>query len=232
MLWGLKPVEQQAAYGLAVTRLKRQVHMGMVLPGERLPAERKLAEQMGLSRVTLREALRVLEAEGYISVKRGASGGAFVAQEGPLREMALKRLGSDPSGVLRIFEYRAAVEPLAAQFSAVRRTPGDLRRLDEAISEIGKATNAGELRRGEAAFHLAVAQASANPYISSSIEDALASLFMPLPHGSLAEQVAQSGLLRGNVVDAIRDRDQAKAEQRMKLVIEYEQARASDSKAA
>ncbi|MEM7731222.1 MAG: FCD domain-containing protein [Pseudomonadota bacterium] len=225
-------MEQQAAYGLAVTHLKRQVHMGMVLPGERLPAERKLAEQIGISRVTLREALRVLEAEGYISVKRGASGGAFVAPEGPLRDMALKRLSSDPSGVLRIFEYRVEVEPLAARLSAVRRTPGDLRRLDEAISEIGKATNAGELRRGEAAFHLAVAQASANPYISASIEDSLASLFMPLPHGSLDEQVAQSGLLRGNVVDAIRDRDQTKADQRMQLVIEYEQARVSDSKAA
>ncbi|MEO1679644.1 MAG: FCD domain-containing protein [Pseudomonadota bacterium] len=232
MLWGLKPVEQQAAYGLAVTHLKRQVHMGMVLPGERLPAERKLAEQIGISRVTLREALRVLESEGYISVKRGASGGAFVAPEDRLREMALKRLSGDPRGVLRIFEYRAAVEPLAAQLSTVRRTPGDLRRLDEALSEIGKATNAGELRRGEAAFHLAIAQASANPYISSSIEDALASLFMPLPHGLLADQVGRSSLLRGNVVEAIRDRAQQKAEQRMQLVIEYEHARVSDSKAA
>ena len=232
MLWGLKPVEQQAAYGLAVTHLKQQIHMGMVLPGERLPAERKLAEQIGISRVTLREALRVLEAEGYISVRRGASGGAFAADEEQLRDMALKRLSSDPSGVLRIFEYRTAVEPLAAELSAVRRTPGDLRRLDEALREISQATNAGELRRGEAAFHLAIAQASANPYIVTSIEDALASLFMPLPHGTLPDQVAQSGLLRGNVVEAIRDRAQPQAASRMQLVIEYEQARVSDSKAA
>ncbi|MEM6941170.1 MAG: GntR family transcriptional regulator [Pseudomonadota bacterium] len=232
MLWGLKPVEQQAAYGLAVKHLKRQVHMGMLLPGERLPAERKLAEQIGISRVTLREALRVLEAEGYLSVKRGAAGGAFVAGEDALRQMALKRLGSDPAGVLRIFEYRAAVEPLAAQLSAIRRTPGDLRRLDQALFEISRASTVGELRRGEAAFHLAIAQASANPYINASIEDALASLFMPLPKGTLAERVAQSSLLRGNVVTAIRDRASPQAEQRMQLVIEYERARLSDSKAA
>ncbi|MEC8482530.1 MAG: GntR family transcriptional regulator, partial [Pseudomonadota bacterium] len=52
MLWGLRPVEQQAAYGLAVDRIKRQIHMGFIMPGERLPAERKLAEEVGLSRVT------------------------------------------------------------------------------------------------------------------------------------------------------------------------------------
>lgn len=232
MLWGLKPVEQQAAYGLAVAHLKSQIHMGMLLPDERMPAERKLAEQIGISRVTLREALRVLEAEGYIGIKRGAAGGAFVATEDRLRDMALRRLGRDPSGVLRIFEYRAAVEPLAAHLSATRRTPGDIRRLDQALSEIRGAGTAGELRRGEAAFHLAIAQASANPYILSSIEDALAALFMPLPHGPMSDCVGQSGLLRSTVVDAIRDRAQSLAEQRMRLVIEYEQSRASDIKAA
>lgn len=232
MLWGLKPVEQQAAYGLAVAHLKAQIHMGMLLPGERMPAERKLAEQIGISRVTLREALRVLEAEGYLSIRRGAAGGAFVTQEEHLRDMAVRRLGSDPTGVLRIFEYRASVEPLAAELAALRRTPGDERRLNEALSEIRDAQNAGELRRGEAAFHLAIAQASANPYILSSLEDALAALFMPLPQGRLSDYVAQSGLLRATVVDAIRDRAQPLAKQRMELVIEYEQARASDSKAA
>ena len=232
MLWGLKPVEHQAAYGLAVAHLKRQIHLGMLLPDERMPAERKLAEQIGISRVTLREALRVLEAEGYIGIKRGAAGGAFVAPEDHLRDMALRRLSSDPAGVMRIFEYRAAVEPLAAAWAARRRTPGDLRRLDEALSEIGGAKTAGELRRGEAAFHLAIGQASANPYINSSIEEALAALFMPLPRGPLAEAVAQSELLRANVVGAVRDRAEPLATQRMALVIEYEQARVSDTKAA
>lgn len=232
MLWGLKPVEHQAAYGLAVAHLKRQIHLGMLLPDERMPAERKLAEQIGISRVTLREALRVLEAEGYIGIKRGAAGGAFVAPEDHLRDMALRRMSSDPAGVLRIFEYRTAVEPLAAGLSARRRTPGDLRRLDEALSEISGAKTSGELRRGEAAFHLAIAQASANPYISGSVEEALASLFMPLPRSPLADAVGQSDLLRTNVVDAIRERSEAMATQRMALVIEYEQTRVSDTKAA
>ncbi|MEM9497133.1 MAG: FCD domain-containing protein [Pseudomonadota bacterium] len=232
MLWGLKPVEQQAAYGLAVAHLKRQVHLGMLLPDERMPAERKLAEQIGISRVTLREALRVLEAEGYLRIRRGAAGGAFVAPEEHLRTMSLRGLSSDPVRVSRIFEYRAAVEPLAAKFAARRRTPSDMRRLDEALSEIRGARTAGELRRGEAAFHLAIAEASANQLVTSSVEDALASLFMPLPRGPLDDNVGQSGLLRSTVIDAVRDRAEPLAEQRMALVIEYEQTRVSDSKAA
>ena len=232
MLWGLKPVEPQATYGLAVAHLRRQVHMGMLLPGERMPAERKLAEQIGISRVTLREALRVLESEGYVSIKRGATGGAFVAQEKELRIMAQRHLSRDPTGVLRIFEYRAATEPLAARLASQRRTPGDLRRIEEALNEIRAATTAGELRRGEAAFHLAIALASANPYISNSIEDALASLFMPLTDGDLPRHVNDSHMLRENVVGAIHDRTAHLAEQRMALVIEHEQSRLSDNKAA
>ena len=61
MLWGLRPLEPKAAHGLAVDQLQRQIHSGLLLPEERLPAERQLSDQFGISRVTLREALRVLE---------------------------------------------------------------------------------------------------------------------------------------------------------------------------
>ncbi|MEM6942363.1 MAG: GntR family transcriptional regulator [Pseudomonadota bacterium] len=232
MLWGLKPVEQQAAYGLAVQRLKRQVHLGLLLPGERMPAERKLAEQIGISRVTLREALRVLETEGYVSIRRGATGGAFVAEEGRLRQMALKHLSSDPTDVMRIFEYRYAVEPMAAELATLRRTPGDLRRIDEAAGEIERAETVGLLRRGEAAFHLAVAGASANRFIATSIEEALASLFLPLADGDLSVLRARSLLIRGQVAEAIYARREAVAAQRMRVVIEDEQGRLPSYKAA
>ncbi len=232
MLWGLKPLEQQAAYGLAVAYLKKQVHIGLVLPGERLPAERKLAEQIGISRVTLREALRVLETGGYISIKRGATGGAFVANENELRTMATLHIASDQTSVMRIFEYRVNVEPLAAKFACLRRTPGDIRQIEAALNEIKQAKSAGELRRGEAAFHLAIALASANPYISNSIEDALASLFMPLTQGNAIKQAEQSHLLRSRVFEAIVERDEKLADSRMLLVIEHEQSRLADARAA
>ena len=71
MLWGITPVEAQATYGIAVERLRGQIHAGLILPDEKLPPERQLADDIGISRVTLREALRVLETDKYIHVKRG-----------------------------------------------------------------------------------------------------------------------------------------------------------------
>ena len=101
MLWGIKPVQQQAAYGLAVEGLRRQIQLGLLLPGERMPAERKLAEELNVSRVTLREALRILETEGYLTVRRGSQGGAFVANEETLRKITLRRIALDPALPMR-----------------------------------------------------------------------------------------------------------------------------------
>ena len=225
MLWGMKPVEQQAAYGLAVDKIKRLIHLGLLLPGERMPAERKLAAQISISRVTLREALRVLEANGYVSIRRGAAGGAFVAEEVQLREMAKRRVSGDPAATLRVFEYRIVAEPMAARLAAIRRTPADLKSLQKTLLEIGNASSPGELRRGETAFHLSIVQASCNRFLLNSLEEALASLFLPLPNGELPPERAESLMLRERVFEAIRDRLETDAEQRMKMLVEVDQSR-------
>lgn len=232
MLWGLKPVEQQAAYGLAVERLRRLIHLGLLLPSERMPPERKLAEQISISRVTLREALRVLETEGYVNIRRGATGGAFVAEEGQLRKMAERHIARDPATAMRVFEFRDVAEPMVARLAAVRRTPADLKRLGSAISEIRDAASPGQLRRGEAAFHLSVAQASNNQFFATSIEDSLVSLFLPLPNGDLDSERSRSLMLRERVVEAIRERREAEAENRMRVVVEIDQSRLPKRSAA
>jgi GntR family transcriptional repressor for pyruvate dehydrogenase complex len=225
MLWGMKPVEQQAAYGLAVDKIKQMIHLGLLLSGERMPAERKLAEQISISRVTLREALRILESEGYVTIRRGAAGGAFVVEEVLLREMAKCRISGDPAAAMRVFEYRIVAEPLAAKLAAIRRTPADLKRLENTLLEIGKASSSGELRRGETTFHLSIVQASANRFLLNSLEEALASLFLPLPNGELSPERAKSLMLRERVFEAIRDRLETEAEQRMKILVEVDQSR-------
>jgi DNA-binding FadR family transcriptional regulator len=221
----MKPVEQQAAYGLAVDKIKQMIHLGLLLSGERMPAERKLAEQISISRVTLREALRILESEGYVTIRRGAAGGAFVVEEVQLREMAKCRISGDPAAAMRVFEYRIVAEPLAAKLAAIRRTPADLKRLENTLLEIGKASSSGELRRGETTFHLSIVQASANRFLLNSLEEALASLFLPLPNGELSPERAKSLMLRERVFEAIRDRLETEAEQRMKILVEVDQSR-------
>ena len=63
---------------LTSDRLRREIHLGVYVSGNKLPPQRELAKSLGVSLVTLREALRILEAEGYLILRRGAAGGAFV----------------------------------------------------------------------------------------------------------------------------------------------------------
>jgi DNA-binding FadR family transcriptional regulator len=226
MLWGLRPVEQQAAYGLVVERIRRQVHLGLMLPGERLPPERKLADDMSVSRVTLREALRVLETEGYVSVRRGAHGGSSVADEADLDRIARRRAARDPGGFLRALEFREAIERGAARFAATRRTPADLKRMRIGLDAMVKATTLGELRRAESTFHIALAEASHNELLASSLEEALATLFAPLGNGDAAGLRSLRHAPRLMLIEAIEARladradglmDQILAEERQRL---------------
>ncbi len=179
MLWGLRPVEQQAAYGLAVDRIKRQIHMGFIMPGERLPAERKLAEEVGLSRVTLREALRVLEAEGYITTRRGAHGGAFVAEAIVLDDIAHKRLMLNPSHIMRIIEFREANEASAARLACDRSALPELKRMKAALKDMQTAESGDEFKSALSYFTLSLGDASHNSYIADAIEHGLSQTFLP-----------------------------------------------------
>jgi GntR family transcriptional regulator, transcriptional repressor for pyruvate dehydrogenase complex len=63
-----------------VEHLRTLIHRGEVGPGERLPSERELAEQLGVARISLREAIKILQDEGYVEVRRGSRGGTFVTE--------------------------------------------------------------------------------------------------------------------------------------------------------
>lgn len=179
MLWGLRPLEPRATYGLAVDQIKRQIHAGLLLPEERLPAERQLSDSFGISRVTLREALRVLEESEYIHVRRGAQGGPFVSDADRLSTLALRRISRAPAATMRVTEYLTITLTAAAGFAAERRNPADLKRLREALS-LMSAANDGPLRKqAETLFLLAVSDASRNPLLARGVEDALAELFLP-----------------------------------------------------
>jgi DNA-binding FadR family transcriptional regulator len=212
MLWGLRPVEPQAAYGLAVDGLRRQIHLGLLLPGERMPAERKLAEEIHVSRVTLREALRILEGEGYLTIRRGATGGAFVAGEAELRAMAVRRMARDPAAVMRILEFRELNERMAARYAAGRRTPGHLKRLRQSLDAMKAATGAGLLRQAETAFHLALAEASLNPLLVKAIEEAIALAFLPLVADEITAAAARAHGAHATILEALEARDEGAAE--------------------
>jgi DNA-binding FadR family transcriptional regulator len=126
-LW--RPVRGGNAFEITVSRLAQAIKLGLVAEGERLPAERDLAEKLQVSRVTLREAIRALREAGYLESRRGRTGGTFVVSRAgrppaPPRGSA-GRLASRASG--RRSVAAATVTPLARRGTAadLAREMGD-----------------------------------------------------------------------------------------------------------
>ena len=211
MLWGLRPLQPKAAYGLAVDLIQRQIHSGLLLPEERLPAERQLSDDFGISRVTLREALRVLETSGYITVRRGAQGGAFVVNDDCLQQLAQRRMARAPAEAMRVLEYLTVNLVAAAGYAAVRRGPADLKKLREALHMMRDATNAPLRTQAETLFLLALADAAQSHLLARGIEEALAELFLPFETAAQVESVAQAMSLYICLFDALKDENPSKS---------------------
>lgn len=219
MLWGIRPVEQHNAYGLVVDRIKRQILLSLLLPDERLPAERKLSLEMNISRVTLREALRVLETEGFVTVRRGTQGGTFVADEPQLNQLARRIIGRDPTVILRALEFRDINEAGAVRLACARRTPTDLKRMRIGLDAMVEAQSAAVLRRAENTFHIALAEASHNVFLAKGLEDALVALFVPYDEATDRSTLDQRFEMRLALINAITARQPEEATRICELIL-------------
>lgn len=166
-----------AAYAVVVEHLRRAIHLGEYGPGEKLPPEREHAERLGVSRVTLREALRVLEGEGYLEMRRGSAGGAIIT--GPPSSEASRHayMSAHIDDVLALQEFRQAIEPLSAARAAERSTPALVKTLRESVKELGSADSLGLFRRADTKFHLTLADAADCLPLRRAIEDARIAMF-------------------------------------------------------
>jgi DNA-binding FadR family transcriptional regulator len=136
-------------------------------PGDKLPSELDLARELGVSRTTLREAVRVLMSQGYLEVRRGK--GTYVSDTKALPEDFPGGLSNMRVNVKELYEMRLIFEPQAAYYAAVRAS-------DAEIAEIARlaAVNEEMIRTGsplwdqsEQQFHNAIASAAHNRFITS-----------------------------------------------------------------
>ena len=178
----LGPVAAVPAHELVLAQLRRSIHLGHFGAGDRLPPERELARQLGVSRTTVREAVRVLEGEGLVEIKRGSSGGISVRPQSPGPAELRRRLREFEE----IIEFRLAVEPMAARLAALRRTKTDIAALDrtfewlEALAATGAEGAVSDWVRADGEFHLLIARMSRNPRLLAAIEEARAGMFLPI----------------------------------------------------
>ena len=154
-----KPVQPPTTFEETVERLGTAIRLGILSPGSRLPPERDLAEELRISRSTLRQALTTLVQSGHLVSLRGRAGGTFVADQPPLgRDGGGEPLGGRARAVL---DYRVAVETGATVLAGERSTDEDLERLTELTRAMDRAKGPfEEYRRADVAFHIGVAEAA------------------------------------------------------------------------
>jgi DNA-binding FadR family transcriptional regulator len=116
-------------------RIKKQISEGRLAAGHKLPAERDMARQFKTSRVSVREAYRSLEEVGLLRIRRGAEGGAFIAQvdHEPVRRSLSLVLGLRRTSHEELTEARVLLEPAIARLAALRARPELVAKLEEVL---------------------------------------------------------------------------------------------------
>lgn len=217
----------RSAHDLVAQGIGRSILEGEFSVGSTLPGDAELMHRFGVSRTSLREALKTLAAKGLIESKTKV--GTRVLEEtrwnmfDPDLLTWRLQLGIDRPFLARLFEIRQALEPLAAAAAARYRTEADLIRIRQAWRAMGSDDQTRDgFTSADLAFHRAILDASANPFlqsIGSVIEAALATSFTISSPVEQPEQLAQSSLQHQKVLDAIVAGEPQAASDAMTVVI-------------
>ncbi len=172
-----------------VEQLATAIRLGVFVEGETLPPERELAERLGVSRNTLREAMAALRESGLIRTTRGRAGGSEVVYRGP-----------DPSGtgvavrhgaaLEDALEFRRIVEPGAARLAATRALAADQRRWLRDSARAVRGAGPDTLRVADSRLHLAIATVTGAPMVIEAVTRAQA---------AIGELLAAIPVLRANI---------------------------------
>lgn len=214
-----KIVRSSRLYEQIVQQVEESIHKGTLKPGDQLPPERELAQQFGVSRTAVREAVKALREKGLVEAYPGR--GTFIMDGASYSiRLSLDRMmkvgQAEGSGYL--VEVREILEPEIAALAATRAAEDDLATMREAVAVMDESKKDPEaFIEADLDFHLALAEAAANPLILSLIDSIV---------GLLREQrmsifQVEGGPERGQyhhkkILEAIEHRDSAGAREAMK----------------
>ena len=155
----------------AILKIKEMILSGELAPGDRLPAADLLSERLGLSRSSLREAVKALEVIRVLDVRRGD--GTYVTSLDPsllLEAMSFVVDLHDDQSVLQVFAVRRILEPAAAALAARNADEQHLTNLRETIESVDHASDIEGLVAHDLEFHRRIAEASGNGYLATLID--------------------------------------------------------------
>ena len=211
------PIRSRNVFEEALERVAHALKVGVYAPGERLPSERELAARLGISRPTVREVTRALEQAGYVTLRRGRMGGAYVLERdhrgmGESAECVAEAMGET---LLDALDLRWAVEPATADLAARRATDDEileLRRLHQSCVEAKDRA----YRPRDMMFHLQIARLARSPSLESAVRDIqmrLTDMFTATP--VINDVLRNSDRQHAAIVDAIARGDPSAARDAM-----------------
>jgi GntR family transcriptional regulator, transcriptional repressor for pyruvate dehydrogenase complex len=218
----LKAIRKTRIYEEVVSQIHDLMREGRFKAGDQLPSERELAETFKVSRTSVREALRALEAQGLIVSRTGA--GNFIAElpveslVAPLAALLLE----EKDALADIFEVRKLIEPHIASLAAERATKNDIERMKKILDKQRDAVAHGETGvDADAELHFAIARATQN----QALERLVSGLMEILSHSreeSLQTKDRRKVSIESHrrILSAIEDHDQKKARDAMLRHIE------------
>jgi len=157
----MRPIPRRSLVDEAIEQFREQIDNGSWPVGQRLPAEAKLAEELGMSRASVREATRALVHAGLLSSRQGD--GTFVIATDESDVALRRRLGA--AEVVEVIEVRRGLDIAAARAAALRRTNGDLDRLTGILQRRRRAADEGDeatFVQADVDFHVGLADAAHN----------------------------------------------------------------------
>ncbi len=197
---------------IIVEQIRLLMRQGQLKPGDRLPPERDLCERFGVSRVTVREALRMLESAGLVEIRVGARGGAFVTAPSSNRvgEGLADLLTLSVISAADVTEVRLILEVGIVPLVCERATEDDLAKLEKICERAEAAVRSGEYTMDMSLeFHTAVAQATHNPALEMLVESFRGPILMSLKEAKeVAPEMGGLGSQEHErFVQAVRRRD-------------------------
>jgi GntR family transcriptional regulator, transcriptional repressor for pyruvate dehydrogenase complex len=211
----LRPLKRSRLFEDLVERLGQLVGEAGMAPGDRFPPERELSERLGVSRTSIRQAMVVLQSQGFVDVRHGE--GVFLRRSQGFGEL-LPRLLERRRRLPEVFEAREALEVKLAELAAVRRGRNDLAAMRRALRRMTDEVAAGGTGiEGDTEFHDAIAAAARNKVLEHVI-GGLADAIRESHEESLAEpgRPRESIEAHRRILSAIEERSPQRAAETMR----------------
>src|SRR5215469_13976341 len=183
-----------------VQRVSHAIQLGLFIDGEQLPPETEFAAQLGVSAMTLREALATLRQQGMVETRRGRTGGTFVRHPAapPVAALRERLRGMTASTLRDLIDEQFAVSGAAAKLAAARASGTSVRRLHTLVHQLSGAASLGSRIRADSRFHIEMAIASQSERLTRlevELQTQLGELLWLPPEPAPAASAPAAGLL-------------------------------------